>query len=690
MACAFSNSRNLTMDFMSLLRHWLRPLALAILCLMAVAGPVLAQPAPAEAEPARFLASRLDAMREHLERLVAAVPAMPASLDHAAATFRSGAGEASAGRIILGVLICLVVGAALEWAVRRATAGMLSRRRTLDIRRVPDRLTQIGIEALVEMLALGAFAIGTLILFEIQTGSGPIHESGIAIVVALMGVRLALAVLRLVLRPADDSDRSLAFYDFDRPTARFWYRHLGGFIVWFAAGWAIISTLRVLGMPREALQLLAYLMGLGLVAIAMDIVWRQPKPADAAAAATGNAKRWLASIAIAAFWVEWAIGAMTIFWFLVVVIGLPIAISTTRRAARHVMRPAADDIAGDAGAPVVTSVPSVLVEQGLRAALIVGAIFLLMWGWNLDVGTIAERETPFTRILRGSLHALIILLMADLAWSLLKALADNALARAQAVAGTDAEETRRRARVRTLLPIGRNVAFIVLLVMAGLMALSALGVEIAPLIASAGVVGVAVGFGSQTVVRDIISGMFYMLDDAFRVGEYIQSGNYKGTVESFSLRSIKLRHQRGPLFTVPFGVLGAVQNMSRDWVVVKDLISITHDSDIEKARKLVKQIGLDLAADPVMGPHILQPLKMQGVQTFGEYGLNVRTKMMTKPGEQFVIRRKANALIKKAFDENGIRFAVPRVQIAGGANPESAAMAAAAQQALKPAAADPH
>ena len=101
------------------------------------------------------------------------------------------------------------------------------------------------------------------------------------------------------------------------------------------------------------------------------------------------------------------------------------------------------------------------------------------------------------------------------------------------------------------------------------MALSALGVEIGPLIAGAGVVGVAIGFGAQTLVKDIIAGMFYLLDDAFRVGEYIQSGNYKGTVESFSLRSVKLRHHRGPLYTVPFGVLGAVQNMSRDWVIDK-------------------------------------------------------------------------------------------------------------------------
>jgi small-conductance mechanosensitive channel len=216
-----------------------------------------------------------------------------------------------------------------------------------------------------------------------------------------------------------------------------------------------------------------------------------------------------------------------------------------------------------------------------------------------------------------------------------------------------------------------------------LMVLSHMGVQIGPLIAGAGVVGVAVGFGAQTLVKDIISGVFYLLDDAFRVGEYIQSGGYKGTVESFSLRSVKLRHHRGPLTTVPFGELGAIQNMSRDWVIDKMSIGVTYDTDLEKARKLIKQIGKELAADPEYAPHIIEPLKMQGVEQFGDFAIQIRMKMMTKPGEQFVIRRKAYAMIKKAFDANGIKFAFPTVQVAGGEE----ATAAAARQALRPPAA---
>ena len=143
---------------------------------------------------------------------------------------------------------------------------------------------------------------------------------------------------------------------------------------------------------------------------------------------------------------------------------------------------------------------------------------------------------------------------------------------------------------------------------------------------------------------------------------------------------VKLRHHRGPVYTVPFGELGAVQNMSRDWVIDKLTIGITYDSDIDMARKLIKAIGKELAADPEFAPHIIEPLKMQGVEEFGDFAVQIRMKMMTRPGEQFVIRRKANAMIKAAFDANGIRFAYPTVQVSGGGAGDSAA--AAAQQML--------
>jgi moderate conductance mechanosensitive channel len=675
---------------MTLIGQPLRLIAAAMSTLFAIAGTAAAQtPATATATDAaspHYLADRLAAFRDHSAALIEQVPKLPSDFSKVAASFATAAeGHGGVGRVVLGIILCLVAGLAVEWLVRRGAARLRVRLQTAAIRNVGDRLKRIGVETGIEAAALLGFAVGTLGVLLWHNWPVVLRESGISVLLALLGLRLALLMLTLVLRPHAGAARSLAVIELPVPTARFWLHYLGGFVGWFLFGWAVIQALRVLGMPKPGLQLLAYLMGIGLVAIAVAIIWRRPVPAPTAESGPGsNAGRWMASILAVAMWLIWTVSAMMIFWFLVVAIALPIAIRVGHEAARHVMRP----VDNDDGTQGTVSVASVFVEQGLRAAIIVGGIWVLLWGWNLDVGALTGQETGFSRLVRGGLHALIILLAADLAWSLLKALADNALVRAQAAEGLDAEETRRRGRIRTLLPIGRNILFVVLVVMAGLMALASLGVEIGPLIASASVVGVAIGFGAQTIVRDIISGVFYMLDDAFRVGEYIQSGSYKGNVESFSLRSVKLRHQRGPLFTIPFGTLGAVQNMSRDWVMVKDQIRITYDSDVDKAKKLIKQIGLELAADPELAPKILQPLKMQGIEQFGEYSIDIRMKMQTKPGEQFVIRRRANAMIKKAFDENGIKFAFPTVQLAGGNKSDGdaadAEAAIAAQQMMKP------
>jgi small-conductance mechanosensitive channel len=230
-------------------------------------------------------------------------------------------------------------------------------------------------------------------------------------------------------------------------------------------------------------------------------------------------------------------------------------------------------------------------------------------------------------------------------------------------------------RLKTLLPLFRKFLMITLAVMVIMLVLSALGVDIGPLLAGAGVVGLAIGFGAQTLVKDIISGMFFLLDDAFRVGEYIESGSIRGTVEHISIRSLRLRHHRGALHTIPFGTLDQITNYSRDWVIDKVTVSVTYDTDLDKVKKIIKQIGKELQADPELTPHIIETLKMQGVEQFGEFAIQIRLKMMTKPGEQFVIRRRAYAMIKKAFAENGIEIALPTVQVAGG-NERSTAVAA--------------
>ena len=274
-------------------------------------------------------------------------------------------------------------------------------------------------------------------------------------------------------------------------------------------------------------------------------------------------------------------------------------------------------------------------------ALIVGAILYLARVLDINLTGITEQDSAARRLMRGALSAGIILLVIDLVWNIVKVLIDRKLGETELAHAHGSERERRRARIRTLLPILKNVLMILFVAVAIMMALSALGVEIAPLIAGAGVVGVAIGFGAQTVVKDIISGMFYLLDDAFRVGEYISSGSYKGTVESFSLRSVKLRHHRGAIYIVPFSELGAVQNLSRDWVVEKLTVTVGYDTDVDKARKIIKKIGQELFADPELAPITIEPLKMQGIDSMGDSGLILRMKFTTIPGEQFTLKRRA-------------------------------------------------
>ncbi|HYN13505.1 MAG TPA: mechanosensitive ion channel family protein, partial [Burkholderiales bacterium] len=291
-----------------------------------------------------------------------------------------------------------------------------------------------------------------------------------------------------------------------------------------------------------------------------------------------------------------------------------------------------------------------------------------LWGFD----TFGEARVRLRQALLASSFDLVAAFaLAVLGWQRIKVAIDRRL-EVREVGGVRVEPS---PRLRTLLPLTRKFLVTVLIVMTAMLVLSGLGVNIGPLLAGAGVVGLAIGFGAQTLVRDIITGVFFIMDDAFRVGEYIQSGDYKGTVEAIGLRSIKLRHHRGPIFVVPFGELRAVQNLSRDWVIDKLTIGITYDSDLDKAKKLIKKIGQELAQDPELAPHILETLKMQGVEEFGDYAIQVRMKMMTKPGEQFVIRRRAYAMIKKAFDANGIKFASPTVQVSGGADAAAAAAA---------------
>ena len=220
-----------------------------------------------------------------------------------------------------------------------------------------------------------------------------------------------------------------------------------------------------------------------------------------------------------------------------------------------------------------------------------------------------------------------------------------------------------QSRLATLLPIARNVLFSIVVMIAAAIGLASMGVDVAPLFAGAGVVGIAIGFGAQTLIRDIFSGAFFLMDDAFRKGEYVALDNVKGVVEKISIRSFQLRHHLGALHTVPFGEIKSLTNFSRDWVMMKLPIRLTYDTDVDRVRKLVKKLGQELLEHPDIGDSFLQPLKSQGVYKMEDSAMIIRVKFMTRPGEQFIARKVIYEKIRQLFEKEGIRFAHKEVTV---------------------------
>jgi small-conductance mechanosensitive channel len=235
-------------------------------------------------------------------------------------------------------------------------------------------------------------------------------------------------------------------------------------------------------------------------------------------------------------------------------------------------------------------------------------------------------------------------------------------------------------RFTTMMPLLRGFTRAAIFVLVALIVLSSLGLDIGPLLAGAGVIGLALSFGSQALVRDIVSGIFFMLDDAFRVGEYIDTGKLKGTVEHLSLRSLQLRHQNGQLHTIPYGQLASVSNFSRDWATIKFNLRLVRDSDLELVRRTIKQIGQSMLQEPALKEELLAPLKLQGVADIVDNALVVRLKFTAKPNKPSWVQREAIKRIYHAFREKGIQFAsnAVTVQTVGGAGDAVAGAAAVA------------
>ena len=642
-----------------------RRLGVTAVLLLAVAAPA-ATSAPLTPEQATQVGGglseagkRFAGLRESAAKVSAAAPEAGRELLASLGRVARAPGARSFAQQIALLGIALAIVAVLVAAFRRAT-----RRYRNTCRADPQPARGAAGQLALDAGDRAIVALAAYVMVDAWFVAGTLPDLfALAVLWALVRWWIAMLLVEALLRPSRPAFRLIAMSDAAAREVR-WI--IAATVLVGFTGISVMPVLLRAGLPVPAGQVIALVQGTLVAAGCAAALWRY-RASPAAPARSARVWSVFGAGGIVLLWAAWSISVLLLEFSAYHAFTWSIRIGALAYLVHALL-------GLSAGTGWVLA-----VQRSITVAAIMAISILLAEEWLVEQLGLVTPATWST--VRRSLTAAAVTLFAGYAaWRFLHHWAELRL-RASAPPGAAEDHAASAAsRLTTVLPMLRILGGAAILVVAVLLALSQLGVEITPLLAGAGVVGLAISFGAQTLVRDIITGAFFLVDDAFRVGEYIVSGNYKGRVEAISLRAVKLRHHRGSLFTVPFGELRAIQNHSRDWVIDKFTIGITYDSDIEKARKLIKKIGESLAADPEHGPHILEPLKMQGVEQFGDFAVQVRVKMKTRPGEQFVIRRKAYAMIKKAFDENGIKFAFPTVQVAGGAGGEGAG--AAAQRGL--------
>ena len=303
-------------------------------------------------------------------------------------------------------------------------------------------------------------------------------------------------------------------------------------------------------------------------------------------------------------------------------------------------------------------------KRAARILVVILAVFLIGKAWNVSFFVLGQ-ESLGEELMRAIVDIALILLATYVAWGAIKA----GLARylpaeeGERAGGGDESGATTASRLATIMPLVMRFIQTTLAVIVVMILLASLGVDIGPLLAGAGVVGIAVGFGAQTLVRDVCSGLFFLMDDAFRKGEYVDIGSVKGTVEGINVRSLVLRHHLGQLHTVPYGEIHHLTNFSRDWVIVKMVFRVPTDTDVNKVKKIFKQIGADMLEHPEFGQDFLAPFKSQGVKAIEDSAMILRGKFMSKPGRQFQLRKELYSRVQKAFREHGIKFAHRNVTV---------------------------
>jgi small conductance mechanosensitive channel len=228
-------------------------------------------------------------------------------------------------------------------------------------------------------------------------------------------------------------------------------------------------------------------------------------------------------------------------------------------------------------------------------------------------------------------------------------------------------------RAATLGRVFRYLAAVVVTLVAGMLILSEVGVSLAPILGAAGVVGIAVGFGAQSLVKDYFSGFFILLENQIRVGDVVRIADIGGLVEEVTLRHVRLRDYDGCVHYVPNGLITTVTNMARGFAQAVIDVGVAYREDVDEAFAVMRAVAGEMRADPVFGPRILDELEVAGVERWADSAVVLRCRFRVAPLEQWGVRREYLRRLKKAFDQHGIEIPFPHLALYAGVGKDGGA-----------------
>jgi len=318
-----------------------------------------------------------------------------------------------------------------------------------------------------------------------------------------------------------------------------------------------------------------------------------------------------------------------------------------------------------------------LVETAIRSAII-----------HSDL-TLETAKTIGKEVVKPSLSILVIVVFAFLILRVVRSIIRSGIKHLVERSNQPSREL--TLKINTLSSVVESLGRLIILVIAGMMVLSKLGLNIAPLLASAGVVGIAIGLGAQSLIRDFIGGFLILIEDQFGVGDVISVNGFVGTVEHLSLRRTGIRGLDGSFTIVPNGDVRAVQNLTKDWSRAVVDVDISYDDDVDHAVNVLTELLDGIQEDPTLGSAVLEPANILGVQALGPYQVTIRLMVKTKPSEQWRVQRELLRRIKQALTSSGVTIPYPHnvtVFRSNNGQETDQAMAIMAAQQARPATGD--